>query len=760
MLLGVDHVFFLLALLLPAVLRREHLTWQPLESLRPALWNVLIIVSAFAAAHGVALTLSALGVLRIPEAVTETVIAGSTTLAAANLLVPLFPRRIWWIVFGFSLFHGLGFAGALADLGALDAHLGLSVVGFNLGVEIGLVAIVVVLFPPLFLARRLRLYRKVLLPVAAVGMILVSGVWGDRACLRRRHSDEGAAADGPSEGASVTASPRGPVLLHRMVDEAALRHPDAAAARCEGKTLTYEELARRSNGVARVLLDTGLERRERVAVLVGKSLAVPVAFYGALASGGTLVPIDPRLPIDQVVRILRATGARRLVTQPARRDLVLQALAKCPEVSHVVGLEPEPDGPGRSIPWTTVDEAATDRSPAVNTIDLDPAYILHTSGSTGTPKLILHTHRSAMAFVEWAVAEYSLTGDDKLSNHSPHHTCFATFDYYAAARAGAATVILTPAVMRMPGSLSALLERERVSVWYSVPTALVHLSLRGDLESRDLDAIRWVLFAGETFPEKHLRRVMRQLPAARFSHVYGSTEVNVCACYHLPESGALGDPLPIGRACSTSETLVVDDELQPVRDGVVGELLVRGSTVMSGYWGRPRGQRASPRPGTRHRNLRGRLLQDGGPGSDPRRRQPRVRRPGRLPGQGPRPSRRARRGGERSPFPGTGRRGGGHRGSGRRGKLRASRGGGRRRGPPVVQGDPGRSREGSSALCRSERDHGTPVAATNANRQGRPQRSHVPFLGGRGCRWRLTGIHPSSSRRSSAGSRRSFRPSW
>lgn len=375
-----------------------------------------------------------------------------------------------------------------------------------------------------------------------------------------------------------------PMLLHRMIDDAASRNPDALAIRCDGSTMSYGQLADRANGLARVLIEGGLQRRDRVAVLVGKGENVPVSFYGALTAGAALVPIDPKSPVEQIVRILRATGATALVSEPGRRRVVAQVLASCPEVSHVVGCEPENDAPYRCTPWSVVLDETGGPSPEVDVVDLDPAYILHTSGSTGTPKLIQHTHRSAMSFVEWAVEEYSLTSNDRLSNHSSHHTCFATFDYYAAARAGATTVILTPGVLMMPGSLSALLEEEQLTVWYSVPTALVHLSLRGELETRDLRSIRWVLFAGETFPEKHLRRLMAQLPDARFSHVYGSTETNVCTSYHLPSSGEPGGQLPIGTACSNSSARVVDQNLRVVPDGEIGELLIRGSTVMSGYW--------------------------------------------------------------------------------------------------------------------------------------------------------------------------------
>ncbi len=177
MLLGLDHIFFLVALLLPAVLRREAGGWQVLGRVGPALWNVAGIVTAFVAAHAVALTLAALGLLHLPDALIETVIAASTTLAAANIVFPVFRGRTWWVVFGLSLFHGMAFAGALTDLGVLGEHLALSVVAFNLGIEVGQVLIVAVLFPLLFLVGRLKVYRKLVLPVAAAGLILISGVW-------------------------------------------------------------------------------------------------------------------------------------------------------------------------------------------------------------------------------------------------------------------------------------------------------------------------------------------------------------------------------------------------------------------------------------------------------------------------------------------------------------------------------------------------------------------------------------------------------
>ena len=175
--MGFDHVMFLIALLLPAVLVRKGGRWRETAAFMPSLINVVKIVTAFTVAHSVTLTLAALGLVHLPGRFVEVVIAASIAVAALDVLRPVFRGRIWIVVFGFGLFHGFGFAGALEEMGLLREHLGLSLFGFNLGVELGQLAIVAVVFPLLFALRTLPAYRTLLLPAAAAAMIVVSTAW-------------------------------------------------------------------------------------------------------------------------------------------------------------------------------------------------------------------------------------------------------------------------------------------------------------------------------------------------------------------------------------------------------------------------------------------------------------------------------------------------------------------------------------------------------------------------------------------------------
>ncbi|MGB0388054.1 MAG: amino acid adenylation domain-containing protein [Ardenticatenaceae bacterium] len=435
-------------------------------------------------------------------------------------------------------------------------------------------------------------------------------------------------------------------LLPQAVDRAAERFPEREAVRfssvssrsgsgaSRNQSLSYAQLAERSNRLARVLVEEGVKRGDRVGIYMNKSLESVVAIYGIMKAGAAYVPLDPSAPLSRLGYVIRDCGIRHLITHKRKADRVGEMLAQGAALECVIGLPPKAlprpqDLPIRTISWQEVYQTPghrlVDVAASRGTIEQDLAYILYTSGSTGDPKGIMHTHRSGLSFAQWAAQTYSLDHHDRVSNHAPLHFDLSTFDFFAAALAGATTVIIPEEYKMLPASLSKLMADEKMTVWYSVPFALTQLLLRGALQDRDLSALRWILFAGEPFATKYLRQLMRQLPHARFSNLYGPTETNVCTYYHVPplsDGGAhdsksnklLADtPIPIGKVCANAEALVLrggadkvgaipcgcpdqacgcpdqacDCPDQPAAPGEEGELLIRGPLLMRGYWGRP-----------------------------------------------------------------------------------------------------------------------------------------------------------------------------
>jgi len=175
--IGFDHILFLLSLLLPAVLVHESRRWTGVGSFRTALKEVLWVVTAFTVAHSITLSLAALQVVELPSRLVESAIAASVVLASANNLWPVVERRRWLVAFGFGLVHGFGFASVLAELGLPADALVLSLLGFNVGVELGQLAIVAVFLPVAFLLRDSFLYRRGVFVGGSVLTLLVALVW-------------------------------------------------------------------------------------------------------------------------------------------------------------------------------------------------------------------------------------------------------------------------------------------------------------------------------------------------------------------------------------------------------------------------------------------------------------------------------------------------------------------------------------------------------------------------------------------------------
>ncbi|WP_418320004.1 HupE/UreJ family protein [Piscinibacter sakaiensis] len=175
--IGFDHILFLLSLLLPAVLLWQGGRWQPVDRLRPAAIDVVKIVTAFTAAHSITLSLATLGVVVLPSRWVEAVIAASVVLAALNNVWPLVQRRRWLVAFIFGLIHGFGFASVLADLGLPQASLLLALVGFNVGVELGQLAIVVLFLPLAYWLRGTGFYRRGVLVGGSLLIALLAAAW-------------------------------------------------------------------------------------------------------------------------------------------------------------------------------------------------------------------------------------------------------------------------------------------------------------------------------------------------------------------------------------------------------------------------------------------------------------------------------------------------------------------------------------------------------------------------------------------------------
>jgi hypothetical protein len=174
---GYDHLLFLGALLLPAVLRRRSGQWEAVATFGAAFRDVLKIVTAFTLAHSVTLSLAVLGYIALPSRLVESAIALSVVAAALNNLFPLIEKRLWFVAFAFGLVHGLGFANVLAELGLARDALALSLVSFNLGVETGQMAVVSSLLPLAYLWRRSWTYPRIVLGAGSLCIVAIASLW-------------------------------------------------------------------------------------------------------------------------------------------------------------------------------------------------------------------------------------------------------------------------------------------------------------------------------------------------------------------------------------------------------------------------------------------------------------------------------------------------------------------------------------------------------------------------------------------------------
>ena len=356
--------------------------------------------------------------------------------------------------------------------------------------------------------------------------------------------------------------------LHRLIERQAAQTPYSVALEYEGRTLSYAEVNRRANQLARTLRKKGVGPDVLVGVFAERSFEMVLALLAVLKAGGAYVPLDPSYPAERLAHMLEDTRAPLVLAQP---HLARQLPSQAEEVLLL------------DASWEAyAQEASEDLEDSGTPQNL--AYAIFTSGSTGRPKGAMNQHDGICNRLLWVQEEYGLAADDRVLQKTQFSFDVSTWEFYWPLLAGARLVIARPEGHRDSAYLVKLIQESGVTTLHFVPSML-----RVFVEEEGLEAcrsLRRVICSGEALPHKLQERFFARLPEAELHNLYGPTEAAVDVTYWACQPGDDRLTVPIGRPVANTQMYILDPRMRPVPMGVAGELYIGGVQVGRGYVGR------------------------------------------------------------------------------------------------------------------------------------------------------------------------------
>jgi amino acid adenylation domain-containing protein len=357
-------------------------------------------------------------------------------------------------------------------------------------------------------------------------------------------------------------------LIHELFEAQAVRTPQAVALEFGEERVSYGELNRRANQLARVLRKKGVGPDVLVGVFAERSFEMVVALLAILKAGGAYVPLDPSYPAERVTHMLEDARVPLVLAQPYLAGRLPAGAAQ------VLELDPS---------WATYADEGSDDLDDVGTPG-DLAYVIFTSGSTGRPKGAMNEHRGICNRLLWMQEEYGLTADDVVLQKTPFSFDVSVWEFFWPLMSGARLVIARPEGHRDSAYLVRLIQDSGITTLHFVPSML-----RVFLEEEGVEtcgSLKRVICSGEALPHELQERFFARLPAVELHNLYGPTEAAVDVTYWACRRGDERLTVPIGRPVANTQMYVLDSRMQPVPVGVAGELYIGGVQVGRGYVGR------------------------------------------------------------------------------------------------------------------------------------------------------------------------------
>ena len=368
--------------------------------------------------------------------------------------------------------------------------------------------------------------------------------------------------------------------LHTLIERNAAAAPDAVAVIHGGHVLSYAQLNREANRLAHHLRALGVKGDVPVAIVMERGPSLVIGLLAVLKAGGCYVPLDAGYPEARLAIMLQDSDPAVVLVDSSTRALIDAALAQegAPMHAQVVDVQADAEQ------W----RLQSDDNPSLDAIGLHSshiAYIIYTSGSTGRPKGVMNEHRAIVNRLRWLQEGHPLHAQDKFLQTAAIGFGASVFEIFWPLLAGAQLVLSEGQGHKDPAYLSALIQREGITVLFFVPSMLQ--AFLDHPQARDCRIVRRIFCGGEPLSGALARRCQALLPQAGLVHLYGSSETAVLSTSWDCPPGTVPDKVPIGTAGANTRVYILDELGRPVPRGVRGEIHIGGCQVARGYWRRP-----------------------------------------------------------------------------------------------------------------------------------------------------------------------------